>query len=232
MVTRFSVALLLLGLATLLACRTAGTPTPVNADIAMCQPEAGNFSTDINNPYFPLKPGATWTLEGKSDGKDVRLVITVSNETQQVAGVTARIVEERETANGALVEVSRNFFAQAPDGSVCYYGEEVDIYENGAVVRHDGAWRAGINGALPGVYMSREPKAGMKFRQEVAKGIAEDQAEIKALGEKTTVPAGEFTDTVRSVETTPLESGSSTKVFARDAGLIVDGDLRLVSRTP
>src|SRR5438128_2154131 len=59
------------------------------------------------NPYFILEPGYQLVLEG---GKE-RLVISVLNETKMVDGVETRIVEERETKNGKLVEVSRNFFA-------------------------------------------------------------------------------------------------------------------------
>jgi hypothetical protein len=66
--------------------------------------------------------------------------------------VTTRVVEEIEwedsipfgtiDAGEALIERSLNYFAQTQDGTVCYFGEAVDIYENGVVVSHEGAWRA------------------------------------------------------------------------------------------
>ncbi|HET7039156.1 MAG TPA: hypothetical protein VFH97_04670, partial [Gemmatimonadales bacterium] len=150
-----------------------------------------------------------------------------------VAGVATRVLEERETEGGELVEVSRNFFAQAPDGTVCYFGEDVDIYEGGTVVSHEGEWRAGVSGALPGIMMPASPTVGMAFRQELATGVAEDRAVIDAAGEAVTVPAGTFTSTIGFRETTPLEPGAeSIKVFARDVGLIVDDAVRLTSRTP
>jgi hypothetical protein len=211
------------------ACGSGAEPFVENVDISICAPTAGPFTLDIDNPYYPLLPGTQLVLEGG----DVRLEITVLDDSETVAGVTTRVLEERETEDGELVEVSRNFFTQAPDGSVCYFGEDVDIYEAGAVVSHAGAWRAGVNGALPGILMPASPAAGMAFRQEIAPGVAEDRAVIEAAGETVTVPAGTFSSTIRFLETTPLEPGStSVKVFARDVGLIVDDAVRLTSRTP
>ena len=54
------------------------------------------------------------------------------------------MVEERETEDGELVEVSRNFFAICEEtNSVFYFGEEVDDDEDGEIVGHEGAWLAG-----------------------------------------------------------------------------------------
>jgi hypothetical protein len=212
-----------------LGCGSGAEPFVENVDITVCAPTAGPFTLAIDNPYLPLVPGAQLVLE---DG-DLRLEITVLDDSETVAGVTTRVLEERESEGGALVEISRNFFAQAPDGTVCYFGEDVDIYRNGAVVSHEGAWRAGVGGALPGVMMPAAPAVGMAFRQEIAPGVAEDRAVIEAAGETVPVPAGTFTTTVRFLETTPLEPGStSVKVFARDVGLIVDDGARLTARTP
>jgi hypothetical protein len=213
----------------------APTPDPFaeNVDIGVCDPARGPFTPDVTNPYFPLAVGSQSLLEGDEDGTTLRVEITVLDETETVAGVATRVLEERETEDGELVEVSRNFFAQAPDGTVCYFGEDVDIYEEGAVVAHDGEWRAGVNGGIPGIIMPASPAVGMAFRQEVSAGVAEDRAEITAVGETVTVPAGTFTETVRFFETSPIDEGAtSDKVFARGVGLILDDEVRLVSRTP
>ncbi|MGH7526943.1 MAG: hypothetical protein ACREMX_09590 [Gemmatimonadales bacterium] len=217
----------------LAACGSSTEPFTENLDITVCAPSGGPFTPDIDNPYFPLSVGTQLTLEGVEDGAAIRLVITVFDETENVAGVPARVVEERETQDGELVEVSRNFFVQASDGTVCYYGEDVDVYEGGAVVDHPGQWRAGVNGAVPGIFMPASPAAGQAFRQEVAAGVAEDRVEITAEGESVTVPFGTFSNTIRFRETTPLEPGVvSLKVYARDVGPIVDNVVELISRTP
>lgn len=68
------------------------------------------------------------------------MVITVLNETKIVNGTVTRVVEERETENGELVEVSRNYFAVSnPSNDICYFGEDVDDYERGKIIRHEGA---------------------------------------------------------------------------------------------
>jgi hypothetical protein len=63
--------------------------------------------------------------------------------------------------------------------------------------------------------------------------VAEDRAEITAVGETVTVPAGTFSNTVRFLETTPLEpGGESAKVYARDVGLIVDDAVERETEAP
>lgn len=202
-----------------------------NVDIALCDPAQGGYTLNITNPYFPLEVGAVSILEGTEGGALLRVVITVLDSTLDVAGVTTRIVEEVETEDGVLVEDSRNFFVQAVDGTVCYYGEDVDVYENGVIVDHPGQWRAGLNGAVPGILMTATPEVGQAFRQEVATGVAEDRAQFTAMGESVVTPAATFTQTLRSIETTPLEPGhTSLKIYASGVGLIVDNATRLVSR--
>jgi hypothetical protein len=210
------------------------TPTPTRTttsgelDIAICAPDAGPFSAEIDNPFFPLPVGTQWILTGEEDGAPLRVVISSLADTEVVAGVTTRVVEEREWEDAELVEVSRNFFAQTADGTVCYYGEDVDDYEAGEIVGHGGAWRAGVNGALPGILIPAHPEVGQTFKQEVAVGVAEDHAEQVAAGESVEVGLGTFTDTIRYEETSPLDSGTSEKVYARDVGLLVDDSLERI----
>lgn len=202
-------------------------------DIGVCDPTAGPFSTTIDNELFPMAVGTVWVLEGEDDGETARVEVTVTDETESVAGVTTRVLVERESENGELVEISRNFFAQAPDGTVCYFGEDVDIYENDAVVSHDGAWRAGENGARPGIQMPASPSVGQAYRQEVAEGIARDEGTIAAAGEPITTPAGTYSDTLRVEETSALDAcDHSTKVYARGIGMVFDSGISLVSYTP
>jgi hypothetical protein len=153
--------------------------------------------------------------------------MTVLDEIETVAGVDTRVVEEYEAADGRVIEISRNYFAQAQDGTVCYFGEEVDIYdENGEVTSHAGAWRAG-GGNVPGIFMPSSPQVGQAFHQEIAPEVAEDQAKVVALGETTEVPAGTYQDTVTMLDRNPLDGSEDTKVYARDVGLIVDEAVRM-----
>jgi hypothetical protein len=111
---------------------------------------------------------------------------------------------------------------------VFYFGEDVDEYENGKVTGHGGSWLAGAPGARWGLMMPGTVILGSRYCQEVCPGVAMDRAEVVGIGETVETPAGKFTSCIRTEETTPLERGKSTKVYAPGIGLICDGDLRLV----
>jgi hypothetical protein len=198
-----------------------------------CDPGGGTFSLDIDNEFFPLPVGHRVTLEGEEGSTRLVVRITSLDETETVAGVETRVVEEFESTDGNVVEISRNFFAQASDGTVCYFGEDVDIYDgSGNVTSHSGAWRAGEDGNLPGVFMPPSLEVGRAFQQEIAPGIAEDQSKVIALGERTEVPAGTFVDTATLRDGSPLDGSTGEKVYARGVGLIVDGAARLTNSSP
>ena len=199
-------------------------------DLALCSPDRGGFTAGSTNPFYPIVVGQRSVLDGEEDGESVQAIITVLDEAEVVAGVTTRVVEERESVDGELAEVSRNFFAQVSDGTVCYFGEDVDIFENGEVVSHEGAWRAGAAGARPGIIMPADPTPGQEFQMEAAPGAAEDEARIIDAGETVTVPAGTFSQTIRLRESNPLEGGEGgEKLFAAGVGVVVDEELELVS---
>jgi hypothetical protein len=188
-----------------------------------------DFRAAGTNAFFRLEPGYRLELEGREGLNRVTLIITVLEETRLVDGVETRVVEERETKGGELVEVSRNFFAfNTADGGVYYFGEEVDIYKNGRIVGHEGAWESGKNGARFGLMMPNRPAVGARFYQEIAPGVAMDRAEIVALDAGLKSPAGEFKGCLKVAETSPLEGGREYKIYAPGIGLIKDGGLRLV----
>jgi hypothetical protein len=204
-------------------------PTPIpegGLSRAACDPSAGPFSATIENPYLAWPVGALQVLEGVEDGVPGRLEIRVLDETETVAGVETRVVEERHFESGELVELSRNYFVEVVGGTVCYFGEDVDVFEGGVLVGHPGAWRADGAEVQPGIAMPGSPGLGDFYSQEVAPGVALDRAEIVAVGEPVTVPAGTFTDTLRTREWTPLEPDvEEFKVYASGTGLLDDAGL-------
>ena len=140
------------------------------------------------------------------------LTVTVLAETQEVDGVVTGVLEERETKNGTLVEVSRNFMATDKNtGDVYYFGEDVDNYKNGKVVDHESAWRAGTGGARFGLMIPAKPTVGQAFYQEIAPKVAMDRVEVVSTHEIVKTPAGTFEGCVHLRETTPLERGVSHK---------------------
>lgn len=184
------------------------------------------FETTGSNRYFILEPNYQLVLENK---KGDRLVITVLNETRKIGNVETRVVEENESRNGKPVEISRNFFAFCKqNGSIYYFGEEVDLYKNGRMVRGEDAWTAeGKNRA--GVVMPGIALLGAKYFQEIAPGVAMDRAEIISISETKNTLAGNFTNCLKTEETTPLEPKEKEyKIYAPGVGLIQDEDLLLV----
>ena len=229
------VTVVLTGLAALAAACESSTLEPdvlvtKIADLEICSPTSGGFSTTSTNPWFPMQVGYIWTYEGEEDGELVELRITVLNQTEMVGAVTTRVVEEREWVDGDLIEVSLNYFAQASDGTICYFGEAVDIFdpETGALIGHEGAWRADEAENAPGIIMPADPVPGLKFVMEVAPGIAEDEGTVVGSGP---LKVGDVTypETIRIREFNPLDGGKGFKVYARNVGLIVDGPVELVS---
>jgi hypothetical protein len=188
--------------------------------------EQDELASAGRNPYFVLEPGYASVLEAGGE----RLVVTVLAETRKIDGVETRVVEERETKNGRLVEVSRNFYAiSRRTNCVFYFGEEVDIYRGGKAVAHEGAWLSGASGARFGLMMPGLPLLGARYYQEFAPRVALDRAEIVSLSETVRTPAGDFRGALKVAETNPLESGAREfKYYARGIGLIQDGSLKLV----
>jgi hypothetical protein len=214
-----------LAFATVLAVCAAGAPGVENwkDDFEI---DKADMASSGANAYFVLKPG--YQLYFKSADGD--LTITVLKETKIVDGVETRVVEERETDKGKLIEVSRNYFAiSKKTNDVFYFGEDVDTYKNGKVTGHGGSWHAGVNGAKAGLMMPGAPELGARFYQEVAPKVAMDRAEIVSVSESLAVPAGAFKDVLKTEETTPLEPGvKEYKCYAEGVGLIRDGDMKLI----
>jgi len=189
-----------------------------------------SFKSSGRNPYFILEPGYLLILEGEEDEEFVRLEITVLDETETIAGVTTRVVTEVEYVNDQLAEVSRNYFALCePTHSIFYFGEDVDTYQDGEIVGHEGSWKAGENGARPGLMMPGSAQLEARYFQEIAPGVALDRAEILSLTEVVVTPAGIFPDALKTEETTPLEPEvRDFKFYAPGIGLIQDSSLKLV----
>jgi hypothetical protein len=188
------------------------------------------WSSTGGNLFFRLDPGLQLVLQGEEDGAALEVVVSVLDETETVNGLETRVVEERESEDGELVEVSRNFFAACVQtGSVFYFGEEVDDYEDGQVVGHEGAWRVGEGENRPGLIMPAQPLLGARYYQEIAPGIAEDATETVAVGVTAEVPAGTFEGCIVQMDVNPLNPGpGDEKVYCPGIGLVQDEALVLV----
>ncbi len=193
--------------------------------------DAYTFSTRGRNQYFILEPGYQLILEG-SDGEDrVRLEITILEDTEWIGNIETRVMEEKEMGNSEIVEISRNFVAFCIETSdIFYFGEDVDIYEDGQVVNHEGAWRADQKNCKAGILMPGRTLIGARYYQELAPGVAMDRAEIISTDEQQETPSGWFDHCLKTLETSALNlQEKEYKFYAPNIGLIREENLLLVS---
>lgn len=229
-----ALALLLLGAA---ACgddtTTADAPVIDPGDGGDYNPELdpADFVDVVDNPFFPLNPGARWVYEGPADepGKVERIEVVVLDERKEIMGISATVVRDTVTVDGVLLEDTHDWFAQDKEGNVWYLGEDVKNYEDGELVDTDGSFEAGVDGALPGIVMLADPQVGDAYRQEYYVGEAEDMGEVVATSGTKTVPAGTFTDILVTKDWNPLEPDVvEQKTYARGVGVIfeehIEGD--------
>lgn len=182
-----------------------GAGLPQGAEPVNLSPS--EFTVDIDNPYWPMRPGSRWVYrESDARGAVQRVVVTVTERTKSIAnGIEARVVHDVVSQGGAPVEVTDDWYAQDSDGNVWYLGEATAEYENGKVVSTEGSWEAGVDGAQPGVIMPADPRPGLAYRQEHYAGEAEDRAEVLSVDEQAEVPFGHFTDVLLTKDLVPLE---------------------------
>ncbi|MGH7178473.1 MAG: hypothetical protein ACREJC_13930, partial [Tepidisphaeraceae bacterium] len=180
------------------------------------------FDDTIDNPYSPMLPGTVFTYRGvDTDGSSLKNRIVVTNDTIVIQGVTCTVVRDREYVDGELAEDTHDYFAQDKVGNVWYYGEDSREIEDGEVVSTDGSWQAGADGAKAGVIMKAYPSIGDAYRQEIAPGIAEDEARV--VGPRSTIrtPFGTFGDCLKTEEFSALDPGDlENKFYAFGVGLV------------
>jgi hypothetical protein len=205
-------------------------------------------SADVDNRWYPLRPGARLVYRGSSleDGERVShtVVSVVTDLTKEIDGVANAVVWERDFLDGDLVEAELAMFAQDRYGNVWHMGEYPEEYEDGQLDKAP-AWIHGIKDASAGVTIPGLPTLGTP---DYAQGYAPppinwvDRGRVHRTGVRRCVPAGCFDDIVVIEE---FESGVphafQDKYYAADTGVVFVGwrgfnddskeVLRLVSAT-
>ena len=180
------------------------------------------FTPVIDNPYLPLRRGTRLVYEGRTDEGLERKVVEVTDRTRVLMGVTCLEVHDTVTVDGRLAEDTLDWFAEARDGTVWYFGESTRKVDENGRSTPAGSWEAGVNGGLPGIAMPADPKPGSRpYRQEYLRGEAEDMARVIGLNEELTVPFGSYVQVLVTREWSPLEPGvAEHKHYAPGIGLI------------
>jgi hypothetical protein len=176
--------------------------------------------TNVTNPLFPISKQDSVLMLGHVDGKPFRTEVTLLPETRIVEWQGQRIetLVSQYTAylDGRIQEVAYDLYAQADDGSVWYFGEDVADFEDGVIVTKEGTWIVGKDGPAA-MIMPANPKVGDVYRTENTPGIAFEEVTVKAVNKTLDGPLGPVKGGLVAEE---LHMGGSTedKTFAPGYG--------------
>ncbi|MFL5779477.1 MAG: hypothetical protein ACJ761_11135 [Chloroflexota bacterium] len=206
---------------------TSASASPSGSAGALAPIDPANFTTTIDNAWFPLIPGTTFTYRGVKDGEKAVDVYTVTDETKLIDGVTCVVVDDRLTLDGTLAEKTSDYYVQDLAGNVWYFGEDTAELEDGKVKSREGTWHAGVDGAQAGIFMEADPVVGHAYAQEYYKGHAEDHFEVETLTDTVKVPLGSFTGVLRTKEWTPLEPDVlDAKYYVKGVGEVKEATIK------
>jgi hypothetical protein len=172
--------------------------------------DPANFVAGVTNQFFPLAPGTIYYYQGRGDGTAETDSVEVLSETKSILGIDATVVHDRVYANGVLSEDTFDWYAQDKDGNVWYLGEDTkELNASGQVTSTEGSWEAGVDSAQAGLIMWADPAAhtGEEYRQEFARGTAEDLGKVVAVDQSADVPFGSMTGCVKTEDRSALEPG-------------------------
>ena len=194
---------------------------PVGSESVTLDPS--DFTSDVDNHFWPMEPGTTWIYRGQdAEGDERRVVVSVPGETKTVLGIQTRVVHQVVTEGGEEVEDTYDWYAQDAEGNVWHLGTDTKDLQEGKVVSTDGSWEAGIDGAQPGIAVPAEPKVGLTYRREYAAREAEDAATVLSLDERVETPIGWFAKVLMTKDVTPVHPEARKYTFyARGFGPVL-----------
>ena len=190
--------------------------------------------TRITNPHFPIGALHSALLLGHVDDKPFRTETTLLPGTETVVwdGGQVEVLVSQYVAyyGGRLQEVAIDRYAQADDGSVWYFGEDVFDYAEGTVDRTEGTWLAGREGP-PAMIMPADPQVGDVYRPENVAGIVFEEVTVTSVGETVDGPLGPVTGAA-IVSELHADNSTEDKTFAPGYGEFVTsggGDLEALA---
>lgn len=175
--------------------KVLSSPVPVDPTTPRLLNPGFSDPTAITNPLFPVSGLQQVVQVGSSGGEHLRFETTLLPETRTIewAGRPLATVVTQLVAysDGRVVEVARDFHAQADDGAVWHFGEESANYDDGVLVDREGSWLAGRDGR-PAIVMPAQPRAGATFRSQASPGQG-DEVTVQAIDQMVAGPRGPVT---------------------------------------
>lgn len=205
----------------------AGNPLPLAPESARVDRATPMFSNpkNVTNPLFPIARLDRALLLGNVNGVPLRVETTLLAQPQtiEVAGKKIETLVSQYVAwiGGRIEEVAIDLYAQADDGSVWYFGEDVFNYENGVISDTEGTWHAGED-RPPAMIMPGSPKVGDVFRPENICGLVFEEVTVKTIGMTVPGPRGPVQGAMVAEEL-HMDGSRENKIFAPDYGEFSSG---------
>jgi hypothetical protein len=197
---------------------------PDSSRVDLVTPSFSN-PTRVVNPLFPISDLHSVVLLGREDGHPFRSETTLLAGTRTVVwnGQRLAVLVSQYMAwrDGRLEEVALDRYAQADDGSVWYFGEDVVDYARGHVFTTEGTWLAGREGP-PAMIMPAHPRVGDVFRTENVIGIVFEEVTVKAVERTVAGPRAAVAGAMVGEEL-HLDETTERKTFAPGYGEFLTG---------
>lgn len=200
---------------------SAQAPEPVFEAI---DPHDFSTSTMIDNEWMPMQPGSKWVFEGSTneDGEKIarHIEFIITDLTKVIEGVPTVVAWITDFADGELVESEIAFYAQDNEGTVWYFGEYPEEYEDGEFIAAK-PWIAGILEAHAGIKMRADPQADKSsYFQGWGPAVDwSDFAQVAEVGQEVCVPFACYKDVMVIHESSLGETGAAQiKSYARGVG--------------
>lgn len=199
-------------------------------------------SATIDNRYWPQPAGAKFTYRSAGKGGCEVNDVQVTHVKPTIAGVTTRQLFDQVYADDScsgnrdfLSEDSLDWYAQDAKGNVWHFGEEAksfcDRNNPDLVCGTAGSWKAGVNGAEPGIVMLAAPSRGDFYQQEYA-ADARDVAKVLRLNAEVKLSPDDpidpdhYTGCLLTKEWSPLEPEViDHKFYCPGTGLVLIDEL-------
>jgi hypothetical protein len=222
-------------LAVLAVGATSGVASPSSAANASTSPSASrlapihgrynpdidpaNFVRRVDNRYLPFISGTGFHYKGVSGTTPQTDDVVVLHKTKRILGIRCTVVRDTVSAHGKPVERTFDHYAQDKQGNVWYMGELSLERQHGRLVKASDSWRAGVNGAKPGIIMPAHPRRGDAYRQEFSPANAAlDEARVLGQRGSVEVPDGTFKRALVTLEGSPLERQKEQKYYVAGIG--------------
>jgi hypothetical protein len=187
-------------------------------------PNSFSRSTQINNPWMPLKPGTRFVYEGttvQDDGTVVphRVEVNVTDLTKVIGGIRSVVTWDLDYSDEELVEAELAFYAQDDEGTVWRMGEYPEEYDAGQFVAAP-TWIHGLQDAKAGIMMKADPRVGTpSYAQGWAPAVDwTDRGQVDQMTQ-TCVPVECYEEALVIAETSQAEpDAQQLKYYARGVG--------------